>query len=81
MGLDHHQNVVRVCVVDAEGNVLVNRKVKNCTATIAKVVRRLGQPVGVAVEACSGAADLADKLHQKSRWSVSLAPTQGSWLA
>lgn len=75
VGLDYHDSVVQVCVLDAEGNVLVNRKVENRTAKIAKVVRRLGQPMAVAIEACCGAADLADKLHQKTKWAVSLAHT------
>jgi transposase len=75
VGLDYHQNVVQVCVMNGEGRVLSNRKVNNYIPAIVEVVRRLGRPAGVAIEACCGAADLADKLHQKTGWSVSLAHT------
>jgi transposase len=73
VGLDYHQEGVQVCVMDGDGNVLLNRKVHNRTERIMKVVGRVGRPVGVAVEACCGAADLAEKLHQRAGWSVSLA--------
>jgi transposase len=73
VGLDYHQDGVQVCVMDSKGQALLNRKVKNSVAAIMAVIRRVGQPVGVAIEACCGAADLAEKLHQKADWSVSLA--------
>ncbi len=73
VGLDYHQGGVQVCVMDVEGNVLVNRKVDNDTGAIARLVRRYGQPAGLAAEACCGAANLIDELHQKTGWTVSLA--------
>lgn len=74
VGLDYHQNVIQVCVMDSEGQVLLNRKAQNSTVAIMKIVRRLKRPVAaVAIESCCGAADLAEKLHAKSQWSVSLA--------
>jgi len=75
VGLDYHQSGVQVCVMDGKGNVLLNRKVDNRTGKIAKAIRRVGQPAGVAIEACCGAADLADRLHQQTGWSISLAHT------
>ena len=42
----------------------------NTVAAIMATIRRVGQPAAVAIEACCGAADLAEKLHQKAGWSV-----------
>lgn len=75
VGLDYHQNGVQVCVRNDQGLVLLNRKVSNRSAAIVGAVRRFGEPAGVAIEACCGAADLADKLHQQTGWPVSLAHT------
>lgn len=73
VGLDYHQGGVQVCVLDAEGRNLLNRKVNNEVEAIARAVCRQGRPVAVAVEACCGAAALADRLHETTGWSVSLA--------
>jgi transposase len=60
--------------MEGDGTTLVNRKVDNCTRDIVRVVERLGRPVaGAAIEACSGAAALADVLHARAGWSLSLA--------
>jgi len=75
VGLDYHQNGVQVCIMDAKGNVLCNRKVKNSVKAITKTVRQWGKPAGVAIEACCGAANLADALHREAGWAVSLAHT------
>lgn len=73
VGLDYHQDSVQVCVMDADGQTLVNRSVGNSCDTIEKLVRRFGRPVAVAIESCCGASDLAEELHQRANWSVSLA--------
>lgn len=73
VGLDYHQDGVQVCVMDGDGQVMANRKVRNSVATIVAAIRRLGRPAAVAIEACCGAADLAEELHAKAGWSVSLA--------
>jgi len=73
VGLDYHQNSVQACVLDAEGNQVLNRKFPNNTGAIIRAIRRLGQVKGVAIEACCGAADLADEILQEAGWSVSLA--------
>jgi hypothetical protein len=57
--LDYHQSGVQVCVMDAEGNVLVNRKCENEWATIVATVGGEGVVVQAAIEACCGAANLA----------------------
>jgi transposase len=73
VGLDYHQSGVQVCILDGDGEILLNRKVENSVTRIIAVIRRVGQPKGIAIEACCGASDLAEKLHQQAEWSVSLA--------
>ena len=73
VGLDYHQSSVQVCAMDASGKVLVNRRCPNCRQTIVAVVHRFGNRVHAAIEACSGAAELADELVQHEGWSVDLA--------
>jgi transposase len=76
VGLDYHQSGVQVCVMDAEGNVVVNRKCANEWSTIATTVATVaGERIVVraAIEACCGAANLAKELADRAGWSVSLA--------
>ena len=73
VGLDYHQSGVQVCVMDTEGNVLVNRKCENEWATIVATVGGEGVVVQAAIEACCGAANLAKELADQAGWSVSLA--------
>lgn len=73
VGLDYHQNSVQVCVLDEQGNLLMNRKLPNRTAAIIHAVRRCGMVKGVAIEACCGSADLAEEIFQQTGWSLSLA--------
>jgi len=60
-GLDYHQDSVQVCVLDEEGRLLGNRSVENCSAAVARAASQHGRPRRVAIEACCGAADLADE--------------------
>jgi transposase len=75
VGLDYHQSGVQVCVMDAEGNVVVNRKCVNEWSAIVATVPAGGERVVVraAIEACCGAANLAKELVDCAGWSVSLA--------
>lgn len=72
IGLDYHQDQVQVCVLDEAGNVLCNRGVANDAAAIRRAAERCGSVQAVALEACCGAADLAQELLELG-WSVSLA--------
>ena len=65
VGVDYHQDFVQVCVLDEGGKVVRNSRVENSRAKIVAAVPT-GAVVHSALEACCGAADLAD-------WSVSLA--------
>lgn len=73
VGLDYHKDSVQVCVLDAAGEVLSNRKVPDERGRIVEAVQAYGVPRGVAIESCSGAADLAEELVTEEGWSVDLA--------
>jgi transposase len=73
VGLDYHASGVQVCVMDAAGRVLWNRPCANEAAAIAERVARFGDRVFAAVEACTGAAALADELAAIPGWSIDLA--------
>lgn len=72
VGLDYHQDFVQVCVMDALGNILRNSKVENDWQRIAAAVPK-GATVHAALEACCGAANLADELAEQAEWSVGLS--------
>ena len=72
VGLDYHQNSVQVCAMDRSGRVLSNRKCPNHWRVIARAARDGGH-VAAALEAGTGAADLAEELARRAGWQVSLA--------
>lgn len=73
VGLDYHQDSVQVCVLDRSGNVLRNGSYENDALVIATVAENHGTQVRAAIEACTGAADLADELAQRAGWTIDLA--------
>ena len=73
VGLDYHQSSVQVCVMNGSGEVLANRKVSNSWRAVVQVVGSVPSEVHAAIEACGGAADLADELVEHAGWSVDLA--------
>ncbi|MCI0356483.1 MAG: IS110 family transposase [Acidobacteria bacterium] len=76
VGLDYHQSFVQVCVLASAGRVLMNRRCANGWRELAEAVN-LHVPQGglvfAAIEACTGAADLAQELIDHAGWSVALA--------
>jgi transposase len=62
VGLDYHQESVQVCVLDQQGKELCNRSIDNDAGAIEKLIARHGKPRRMAIEACCGAADLAEEL-------------------
>jgi transposase len=73
VGIDYHQDSVQVCVLDDSGKRLVNRSVANDAAEVARVATRHGRPARVAIEACCGAADMAEELATEQSLPVELA--------
>ena len=72
VGLDYHQDFVQVCVLDEAGKVVTNTRVPNDWRRVVAAVPA-GGGVQAALEACCGAANLADELVEQAGWSVSLA--------
>jgi transposase len=72
VGLDYHQEMVQLCVLDETGRVLTNRSLLNNADVLIKAAERWGVVEAAAIEACCGAANLAQELVEKG-WSVSLA--------
>ena len=73
VGLDYHQDSVQVCVLDRQGEKLCNRSVENDAHLIHDLVTQHGTPRRVAVEACCGAADLAEELATHRQLPMQLA--------
>jgi transposase len=73
VGLDYHQDSVQVCVLNSDGQRLANRSVGNDAAEVARIATRHGRPARVAIEACCGAADMAEELATTQNLPVELA--------
>ncbi|MFW6039264.1 MAG: IS110 family transposase [bacterium] len=71
VGIDYHEGFVQLCVMDASGQRLHERRVANEVAAIVEAAGS-GQTVQAALETSTGAADLAEALNELG-WSVSLA--------
>jgi transposase len=73
VGLDYHKDSIQVCVMDPAGNVLANRSCPNDVNAVDLLVAFFGDDVRGAIEACSGAAELADELITRCGWDLALA--------
>jgi transposase len=73
VGVDYASAFVQVCVLDKHGRVLGNRRLENTWQVLSEYVSAHGCRVRAAIEACNGAADLADELLQHGGWSIDLA--------
>jgi transposase len=73
VGLDYHKDSIQVCVMNSEAKVLSNRNCSNDVGALIAMVEAFGDDVRVAIEACSGAANLADVLVERHGWIVQLA--------
>jgi transposase len=73
VGLDYHKDSIQVCIMDASGKILANRPSPNQAEALVKLVASFGDDVRAALEACSGAANLADELATKHGWIINLA--------
>jgi transposase len=73
VGLDYHKDSIQVCVMDAAGKVLANRSCPNDVEALRLLVAPFGDHVRGAIEACTGAAELADELVTRHGWDLDLA--------
>lgn len=73
VGLDYSDSFVQLCAMDQQGKVLLNRACDNDWRALVKAVEGRGVVKNAAIEACSGAADLADELIRHAGWPMSLA--------
>jgi transposase len=72
VGLDYSQSAVQVCVLDPHGKVLANARCPDDAQRIDELVRRFGTVQGAALEACTGAANLAEELADHFGWPMHL---------
>jgi transposase len=73
VGLDYHSKSVQVCVVDAAGRVVVNRRCGNSVLEIGEAVGSGRTVARAAIESCCGAADLAEALGRDLGLPVTIA--------
>jgi len=73
LGIDYHQHQLQVCILDARGQVLVNRQLPNNGPAILRLAAGHGRVRRAAIEACTGAADLVEQLVECAGWHVELA--------
>lgn len=74
VGLDYHKDSVQVCAMDSTGKVLVNKRTDNNWYAVSELVPDADvRDVHAALEASTGASDLADELVQHAGWSVDQA--------
>ena len=73
VGLDYHQKIVQVCVMDQKRNILLNQAVENDPEAVFRVVAPFGSNIHAAIEASTGVAEFAEILIEKYHWSVELA--------
>lgn len=73
IGIDYHTSGVQLCAMDQDGRVLLNKPAPNDAREIRRLIDRLPGTPRVAIEACTGAADLAEHLADRFGWCASLA--------
>jgi len=73
VGLDYHEDTIRVCVMEQDGKELFDRDQPNDVRRVAAAIQVFGQPAKVAIEACCGAAEFATELIALTGWNVRLA--------
>lgn len=64
---------MQVCILDQDGKLLTNRSVHNNSRMIRQLLIRHGMPKRIGIEACCGAADLAEELVTRWQLPVQLA--------
>jgi transposase len=73
VGLDYHPDSIQVCILNEDGKMLANQSCANHWQHVVQLADRHGTVRRAGIEACCGAADLADELIAKAGWPVDLA--------
>jgi len=73
VGIDYADQVSQVVVLDSQGRELGTRRLPSDAGRLTAYAERFGSIAGSAIEACCGAATLADELQQRCGWPVQLA--------
>jgi len=73
VGVDYHDESLRVCVLEEDGRELFNRSLPNDPGAVRDLVISFGWPRMVVIEACCGAANFAAELIRQTEWNVQLA--------
>lgn len=72
VGIDYHQDSLQVCVLNSEGKLKANKRIRNDLEELIRTVGSSAKNVVVAAEACNGTASLLDALHDRTSWTVKL---------
>src|SRR5258706_7006339 len=72
VGLDYHQDSIQCCVLNQQGDVLLNRSTANDPQAVGRLVQPLGVVQRVGMGACCGAEDFGQALVEQLGWNVSL---------
>jgi transposase len=74
VGLDYHQDTLQLCILDPQGAVRCNRACPNDADAVIRLIECSSTTAHVALECCTGAADLAEDIQQRRpAWSIDLA--------
>jgi len=73
VGLDYHDDLIQVCVMQEDGNVVTNRPCPNVLDEVVDRISEYGDGAVCAIEACCGAAEFASQLELLTGWTVRLA--------
>lgn len=73
VGVDYHDESLRVCVLQEDGRELFNRSLPNDPGAVRDVIISFGWPRVIVIEACCGAANFAAELIRQTEWNVQLA--------
>lgn len=72
IGVDYHDQVIRVCVLNEAGEVLGSRNCENDVSKVIEYARQFGAVKSMAVEACTGSAAFAEEVISKTGWEVKM---------
>lgn len=73
VGLDYHEDAVRLSIFNRKGAELFNRTVANDAEALYRKMTSYGTPRRIGIEACCGAADLAEELASEYGLPVQMA--------